>query len=253
MKKYTILVTNDDGITSEGLRSLVKILNSIARVYIVAPDREKSGSSHSMALSHPLRVNVINKYTASIDGTPTDCVKFGVLEFLKGKKIDLIVSGINIGENMGCDVSYSGTVNAAFEGLILGIPSISISIVRKDKFDFSSIEKFIKNVVLLIFKNGISSDTILNINIPNVSKDSIKGIKFTKLGKRIYNDVMIKKIDPRGKPYYWIGGTEHTWVGDKETDFFTVNNNMISITPLHLDMTNYRVLRKFKKWNMKVT
>lgn len=252
MKKYNILVTNDDGINSVGLQCLVKILNSIANIYIVAPDREKSGTSHSLALQHPLRVNRINKFMASIDGTPTDCVKFGVLEFLKGKKINLLVSGINIGENMGCDIIYSGTVAAAFEGCILGVPSISISAAGKEKFDFLSISNFIRNFVLSILRNGLPEDTILNVNIPDTSADKIKGIKFTKLGKRIYNDVMIKKLDPRGKPYYWIGGNKHSWTGDKNTDFYAVNNNMISITPLHLDMTNYKAFKKLKNVNLKI-
>jgi 5'-nucleotidase len=235
------------------LQNLVEILSPISNVYVVAPDREKSASSHSMALNHPLRVNKINKFTASVDGTPTDCVKFGVLEFLKREKIDILVSGINLGENLGCDVLYSGTVAAAFEGCLFNIPSIAISVcipANKKKFDFFSVSDFVKNIVGCVLKKGLPEDTILNINIPNT--DKIKGVKFTKLGKRIYNDVMIKKMDPRGKPYYWIGGTEHGWKGNSDTDFYAIENNNISITPLHIDMTNYKLLKKIKNWECRI-
>ena len=247
--KKTILVSNDDGIHSEGIKALARALKRVGEVFIVAPDRERSAASHSLTLHRPLRVEKIGPNAYAIDGTPTDCINLAVNGILK-KRPDLVVSGINKGGNLGDDVTYSGTVSAAMEGTLLGIPSFAISLVSisRENFDFKNAARFAARLARFILKNRLPKDTLLNINVPDV--DEIKGYRITKQGKRLYGDAIVEKVDPRGKKYYWIGGDILKWEGGEDTDFKAITNNFISITPVHLDMTNYASFKELHKWKL---
>lgn len=246
MKKI-ILISNDDGIHSEGIKSLARALKRVGEIFVVAPDRERSAASHSLTLHRPLRVEKHGSNVYAVDGTPTDCINIAVNGILK-KKPDLVVSGINKGGNLGDDVTYSGTVSAAMEGTLLGIPSIAISLVSRDNFDFKIAAKFAARLARFILKKGLPKDTLLNINVP--PGVNVKGYKITKQGKRFYGDAVVEKVDPRGKKYYWIGGDVLKWEGGKDTDFEAIADNFISITPVHLDMTNYASFAELKNWKL---
>ncbi|MCK4738829.1 MAG: 5'/3'-nucleotidase SurE [Deltaproteobacteria bacterium] len=248
--KPLILVCNDDGIRSEGLSALALALRRIGEVYVVAPDREQSAVGHSLTLHRPLRFEEIAPKWYSVDGTPTDCVTLAVHGKVLPRRPTLVVSGINKGANLGEDVSYSGTVSAAMEGTLLGIPSIAISLEGKRGFDFAPSAKFAAKVASTVLKKNLPKDTLLNINIPHQKK--IKGVRLTSQGKRIYGDVVIEKEDPRGKKYYWIGGDMLRWEGGEDTDFAAITKGYISITPIHLDMTNYSAISELQYWNFKV-
>ena len=243
-----ILLCNDDGVQSEGILALAETLKDVGTVYTVAPDRERSASSHSLTLSHPLRVEKVGPRTYSVDGTPTDCVNLGVNGILKGKKIDVLVSGINKGANLGDDITYSGTVSAAMEGTILGIPSIAVSVVTRSKFRFDVAAQFAVTVARKVLDQGLPDDTLLNVNVPNVPKDRISGVRMTRMGKRVYGDVIVEKRDPRGRKYYWIGGDYLSSEEVPGSDLEAIEENYISITPIHLDLTNYSALRALRKW-----
>lgn len=248
----TILVSNDDGVHSAGILILAKALKKVGDVFIVAPDRERSTSSHSLTLHRPLRVIQISKNIYAVDGTPTDCINLAVNGILP-KRPDIVVSGINKGGNLGDDVTYSGTVSAAMEGTLMGIPSIAMSLVARDNFDFTHASKFAVRLVRHVLKKGLPKDTLLNVNVPDIK--GIKGralltYKFTKLGKRVYGDAIVEKTDPRGKKYYWIGGDNMQWTGSKDTDFEAIDNGYISISPIHMDLTNYSALKEIYDWKM---
>ena len=246
--KPIILVSNDDGVQSEGIIALAEAMESLGTVYVVAPDRERSASSHSLTLTHPLRIEKLGPRIYSVDGTPTDCVNLGVNSILKGKKIAMLVSGINKGANLGDDITYSGTVSAAIEGTILGIPSIALSVVTRSKFRFDVTSQFAVTLVKKIWENKLPDDTLLNINVPNLPQDMISGIRITRMGKRLYGDIIVEKKDPRGRKYYWIGGDYLSTEEVPGSDLEAIEENCISITPLHLDMTNYSALRTLRKW-----
>ncbi len=248
--KPLILVTNDDGIQSPGIKALAKALQSVGEVYVLAPDRERSAVGHSLTLNHPLRADRIDSHTFAISGTPTDCVMMGVLGFLKTKP-DLVVSGINRGPNLGDDITYSGTVSAAIEGTLLGIPSFAISLAGRTELNFKPAGEFAKQVAQQILKNGLPKDTLLNVNIPAVPAKKIKGVQVVSQGKRIYRDKLIEKTDPRGRSYYWIGGEEPAFKNEPGTDFRAIQENYISVTPLHLDLTHHKSLVTIRKWNLK--
>jgi len=241
--KVRILISNDDGIASPGLAALEKSLSSLGEVTVVAPDRDQSASSHALSLHRPLRVEKIDPHRYSVDGTPTDCINLAVNGLINGKRPDLVVSGINKGANVGDDVTYSGTVSAAMEGTLLRIPSIAVSLLGKKSFVFDSAADYAKTVAGFVFKNGLPSDTFLNINIPNLPSEDIKGVKITKQGKRFYNDAIIKNKDPRGKPYYWIGGDELAYKKIPNSDILSVMEGWISVTPIKLDFTDYSYLQ----------
>lgn len=243
-EKKLILISNDDGIHSDGIKKLASALRRVGEVYVVAPDRERSAASHSLTLHRPLRVTETGVKMYAVDGTPTDCISIAVNGILP-RKPDIVVSGINRGGNLGEDVSYSGTVSAAMEGTLLDIPSIAISLVARDKFDFDAAAKFAARLTRHILRRGLPKDTLLNVNIPSVR--NIKGYRITKLGKRFFSDVVVEKVDPRGKKYYWIGGDMLRWEGGKDADFYAVSRGYISITPIHLDMTNYSSIEELKK------
>lgn len=234
MKK--ILVTNDDGVFSEGIRLLAAELRRFADVVVVAPDREQSASGHSLTIQRPLRLVQIEENVYSVDGTPTDCVNLGVLWLLDESRPDLVVSGINFGFNLGDDVTYSGTVSATFEGTLLGIPSVAFSQEVGENFSFATAARFAGRFIRLLCTRDLPSDLLLNVNIPG---GSISGVSFTKLGHRTYKQSVVEKTDPRGKRYFWIAGTPE-WENDEGTDHEAVSNGRISITPLHLDLTDYR-------------
>ena len=243
MSKPVILVSNDDGIHSEGIVALAHALKRAGEVYVVAPDRERSAASHSLTLHKPLRVDEIGRKRYAVNGTPTDCINLAVNGILP-KRPDLVVSGINKGGNLGDDVTYSGTVSAAIEGTLFGIPSFAVSLATKRKFSFEEAAEFSVRLARYVLKRGLPKDTLLNVNIPPARK--IKGYRVTRQGKRIYDNAIVEKLDPRGKKYYWIGGDELKWEGDSTTDFYAVSKKYISITPLHLDMTNYDSLEELK-------
>ena len=247
--RKNILVSNDDGIHSEGLITLAKALESVGDVFIVAPDRERSAVSHSLTLHRPLRVKKISSKVFSVDGTPTDCINLS-LNGLLPVQPDMVVSGINYGANLGDDITYSGTVSAAMEGTLFGLPSFAISLACEDNAKFETASEFAVKVAGKIFKNGLPKDTLLNINVPDVAKKDIKGVKFTKQGKKTYSDAIVEKVDPRGKKYYWIGGSKIDIKHDDDTDLMAVSENYISITPLHLDLTNYSSFKELLRWNL---
>ncbi len=247
-KKKVILISNDDGIRSEGIKRLVAALKRIGVVYVVAPDRERSAAGHSLTLHRPLRVEEVAPRMYAIDGTPTDCVSIAVNGILPVRP-DIIVSGINKGGNLGEDITYSGTVSAAMEGTLMNIPSVAVSLVARDVFDFTAAAAFSARIARLILKKGLPKDTLLNVNVPSV-KD-IKGVRITKQGKRHFSDTIVEKLDPRGKKYYWIGGNMMRWEGGEETDFYAISKGDISITPLHLDLTNYSSMQEMRRWRLK--
>lgn len=248
-----ILVTNDDGIYSKGIINLLKAMQTIGRAVVVAPDREKSAVSHSLTLHRPLRPERIGKDMYSLNGTPTDCVTIAVSKVLR-KKPDLVVSGINQGGNLGDDITYSGTVSAAIEGTILGIPSMAVSMVGEKDYKFATASKFAKKIALTILSKGIPADTLLNVNVPNINASRVKGTLFTKQGKRIYDNAVQEMFDPRGIKHYWIGGGIPLWKEGNDTDFSAVKKGYVSITPIHFDLTNYDALEHLNNhWNAFVT
>lgn len=247
-EKKVILVSNDDGIRSEGILRLASTLRRVGTVYVVAPDRERSAASHSLTLHRPLRVEEVGPKMYAVDGTPTDCVTLAVNGILPVKP-DIVVSGINKGGNLGEDVTYSGTVSAAMEGTMLGINSIAISLNAREGFDFKPAALFAARLARHVLKKGLPKDTLLNVNVPQVK--TIKGYKITKQGKRFFSDVVVEKVDPRGKKYYWIGGGLQRWEGGEDSDFYAVAKGYISITPIHLDMTNHASIGELKYWKIK--
>jgi 5'-nucleotidase len=241
-------VSNDDGFRSDGIVALAEALRSLGTVYVVAPDRERSAAGHSLTLSHPLRVEKVGHRVYAVDGTPTDCVNLAVNGILRKKKVDLLVSGINKGANMGDDITYSGTVSAAMEGTLLGIPSIAVSLVSRNHFRFEAAAKFATQVARKVLRRRLPKDTLLNVNLPNVPLEEIRGVKITRQGKRIYGEAVVEKRDPRGRKYYWIGGDTLQRQDIPGSDLEAVEQNYISITPIHLDLTNYVSLRTLKRW-----
>ena len=236
--KLSILVSNDDGYNSEGIRALSKSMKDLGNVYLVAPDRDQSASSHSLNLQRPLRVEKIADNSYSVDGTPTDCINLAVNGLLNNLKPDIVVSGINIGANMGDDITYSGTVSAAIEGTLLGIPSIAISIAAKNSLFLETATYFSKIITRYVLDHGIPEGTLLNINIPNIKIEEVKGIKVTKQGKRLYKEPIVENVDPRGKRYYWIGGNELDYLRIDNSDIVSVKEGYVSVTPIKLDLTD---------------
>ncbi len=238
-----ILVTNDDGIHGAGLRPLIAELSKIAEVITIVPDQERSGMSHSITLHRPLWVKEISKNIFITTGTPVDCVRFGILHHIKGK-IDLVVSGINTGPNMGEDVIYSGTVAGAREGTLLGIMSFAISLGDMESRNFKAASVFCKKLAAHIIKKVIPKNVYLNVNYPKQNR----GIEITTLGKRSYDENIDVRTDPRGGKYYWLSGNILKSVNAEGTDMYAIDNNRISITPLHLETTDSAVLKKMKMW-----
>jgi 5'-nucleotidase len=231
-----ILVCNDDGIQSEGLTRLVGAVQPLDRVVVVAPDRERSAVSHALSLDRPLRADQVREGWFAVDGTPTDCVNLAVNGLL-AERPWLVVSGINRGANLGDDITYSGTVSAAMEAVLLGIPAVAFSQVGRVAFDFGAAADFARALVRALQDGELPPDTLLNVNVPEGVRPS--GFAVTRQGKRRYGDAVVEKTDPRGRKYYWIGGTELGFEDAEGTDFAAINDGLVSVTPLHLDLTNY--------------
>ncbi|MEW6412218.1 MAG: 5'/3'-nucleotidase SurE [Candidatus Zixiibacteriota bacterium] len=244
MSAKRILITNDDGYFSEGITTLFKILSRKHQVYLVAPDREQSASSHSLTLNRPLRVHKIGKNQYTTDGTPTDCIMLAIHLLYKRTKPDVIISGINHGANMGDDVTYSGTVAAAIEGSILRIPSIAVSMANYEPgMPMNRAANFVKRLLDSFERMKLDPSTFLNVNLPPDNGRAYTKYEFTQLGFRHYKDIVIHKTDPRGKPYYWIGGRPK-WRTTKGSDFEAVNRGVVSITPLKLGFTDMVTLAR---------
>jgi len=239
----SILLSNDDGISADGLRALREALADLDDLWVVAPDRDQSAVSHALTLFRPLRIEPVGPQAFAVDGTPTDCVNLAVNGIL-AKRPRLLVSGINRGANLGDDITYSGTVSAAMEGTLLGIPSIAVSLVTTDGGDFSSAAAFTRQLAISVLRDGLPQDTLLNVNVPDRPAAEIKGFALARQGKRRYGDAIVEKVDPRGKKYYWIGGGEIGFVDAEGTDFSAIQRGLIAVTPLHLDLTNYASLNE---------
>ncbi|HEX3032314.1 MAG TPA: 5'/3'-nucleotidase SurE [Bacillota bacterium] len=248
-----ILITNDDGIQAQGIRALTDALQGLGRLSVVAPDREKSAAGHSITVHAPIKLEQVEYSGAdeawSIDGTPSDCVKLGI-QTLMDKTPDLVVSGINFGPNLGTDVLYSGTVSAAIEGIINGVPAIAFSLNTHQEPDFTYAKKFIRKLVGRLFTQGLSQETLLNVNIPNLPQEEIKGVTIAKLGIRQYDNVFEHRKDPRGRSYYWLGGQLATVENDDDSDVVAIGRGEVTVTPIHFDLTNYRLITELQKWGL---
>ncbi len=245
--KAKILLSNDDGVNSEGLKALENALSPLGEVYTVAPDRDQSASSHSLNLVRPLRVERISERVFSVDGTPTDCVNLAVNGILGDWRPDLLVSGINKAANMGDDITYSGTVSAAIEATLMKIPAIAVSLAAKKDFLFSTAAHYSRMTAEFVLKTSLPENTLLNVNIPNLPLEKVKGIRITRQGKRVYEAPVVEKTDPRGKKYYWIGGDEIESVKIENSDIVSVLEGYVSITPIKLDMTNYEYIEELRE------
>ncbi len=244
-----ILVTNDDGVHAPGIRALSQSLKKMGRVVIAAPDRERSAASHSLTLYHPLRVVKVDRDIYAIDGTPTDCIHLAIHVILKNEKPDLLVSGINRGANLGQNITYSGTVWAALEGNLMGIPSFAMSLVEYKNHDYRPAAEFAVKVARWIDEYGPPKDTVLNVNVHDDPQQDLDRYLITHQGWQRFNESVIEKEDPRGKSYFWIGGEQMPPEGGIDTDVGAVADGHISVTPLHADMTNYQALEAIRSWN----
>jgi len=245
-----ILCTNDDGIHARGLRLLADVAGRLGDVTVVAPDRQKSATSHSLTLHRPVRITEIKPDHHVVDGTPTDCVLIAVNQLLPDRP-DFVLSGVNHGPNMGEDVLYSGTVAAAMEGTILGIPAIAVSLGGEGRGDLEGYADVLHRLLRQILtRSSIPSETFFNVNIPNIPPAEIKGVRVTRLGRRVYSDSLVRREDPGGREYFWIGGGVSSWSGGDDSDFRAVEANYISITPMHLDLTNHRLINEVEAWDL---
>jgi len=250
-----ILVTNDDGVLAPGLLELAQEMRKIAQVSILAPDRNWSGGGHVKTLDRPLRIKEVRLADGSLavssDGAPSDCVALALLGFFPDK-IDLVISGINPMANLGHDVTYSGTVTAAMESVIWGVPAIAFSLDTKENhlgdLDYAPAAQIARKIVETLEINRLLPGILLNVNIPYLPEDQITGIRTTRQGLRVYRDRLDKRIDPRGKPYYWIGGDAPTGIPEEGTDFGALAESCVSITPLMLDLTAYPVMQMMQAW-----
>jgi 5'-nucleotidase len=238
-----ILVTNDDGVHSEGIHALAAALRSLGEVVVVAPHIEASAIGHALTLRRPLRLEQLRDGVYEVDGTPTDCVNIGITK-LFGKMPDLVVSGINKGYNIGDDVTYSGTVSGALEGALLGVPSIAVSMARsREKYDFGPAAAAAATIAALVLKEGLAPRTFLSLNVP---AGKPKGFKLTVQGKRNHVTIVDERVDPRGNSYYWIEEGENHWEPHDRSDFQAVRDGYVSVTPLQPDMTDYDALAKLE-------
>ncbi len=248
-----ILITNDDGIDADALAPLAEALSPLGDVDIIVPERNWSGASHSITLFRPLRVRPTKLRSGHpafmTDGSPTDCVRLAVLGFLKHRP-DIVVSGINRGANMGDDITYSGTVAAAMEGILSNVPSIAISIgAFGGDIDYGAGASFAALLARNILDRGFAPDTLLNVNVPPLPRDQIAGVEVTRLGKRTYRDQLVERLDPYGNPYYWVGGPAVSGEAEDGTDVAAMAAGKISVTPIALDLTNHALLEELARWD----
>jgi 5'-nucleotidase len=244
-----ILISNDDGIHAPALPVLAEAFATLGRVTVVVPDRDQSATSHSLTIHRPLRIREVQSGWYSVDGTPTDCVLIAYHGLLDHAP-DLVISGINQGQNMGEDVFYSGTVAAAIEGAMQGRPSIAASLATRAESDFVDAARYVRHLAEEMMRNGFGGRRVLNVNIPHRPWREIAGVQLTRLGTRVYSDTLIAKEDPRGRPYYWIGGQDPVWEAHDGTDFAAVHEGYVSITPLSLDLTDARTMSDMKRWQL---
>ena len=248
-----ILLTNDDGINAPGLFALHKEMKKLGEIIIVAPDSEKSAVGHAITLSDPLRVTEFRKngefFGYAVNGTPADCVKIAYWAILNEQKPDLIVSGINLGSNTGINIIYSGTVSAATEGAMLGIPSFAISLTTFSNPDFSYAAKFARLVSPTLVEKQLPPGIALNINVPAVPENEIQGVMITRQSKALYREEFDKRVDPHNRLYYWLTGSKVKIEEDEFVDDRAIINNKVSITPIHYDLTKYDTMNELKKWN----
>jgi 5'-nucleotidase len=246
-----ILVTNDDGIESRGLLALKQALEGLGETYVVAPETNQSAVGHQKTMMRPLRVRerslADGSRAWSVDGSPTDAVSLAFLGFFN-VAFDLVASGINYGANLGDDITYSGTVSAAMEGVINGAPAFAISQEYYEHPDFTLAGMAARVVAANILEHGLGPGELLNVNVPAIDAAGSDGFEVTRMGKRIYQDVLIERVDPRGIPYYWIGGPPPSGLAEPGTDFDAVVNRRIAVTPIHLDLTSKDLLRRLRSW-----
>lgn len=251
-----VLITNDDGISADGIRALWREIRKIAEVFVVAPHAQQSAVGHSVTIAMPIRAvkTMLEKdfYGYAVTGTPADSVKLAIRNLLKGHKIDLLISGINHGSNTAVNVIYSGTVSAATEGTILGIPSIAVSLASFTYNDFSVAARFSRTLAGKVLQNGLPKGTLLNVNVPPVQKDNVKGVLITKQGKSFWDDYFDSRRDPNQREYFWLSGKMAVKDHSNDFDHPAILNNYISITPIHYDLTDYGILDELKDWKLKI-
>ncbi len=244
-----ILLTNDDGIGSPALAQLRLQLSAFGRVTTVAPDRNQSASSQSLTLHRPLRIHPHGEDVYSVDGTPTDCVLIAFHGLLVDRP-DFVVSGINHGPNMGEDVFYSGTVAAAIEGALQGVPALAASLVTREPSDYVDAAAVVGSLVRQVLERGVPERMLLNVNVPFRPRADLAGVRLTTLGTRVYEDTLVKKVDPRGRDYYWIGGEDPQWKPIPGTDYQAIHDGFVSVTPLHLDLTDRPRVEDMRQWSL---
>lgn len=246
-----ILVTNDDGYLALGIRALATAAAHHGDVQVVAPDREQSATSHSLTMHHPLRVRSVRD-TFVVDGTPTDCVVLAMGELME-PPADFVFSGINHGANLGDDVLYSGTVAGAMEATILGIPAAAISYTGRDPEAIEAWTPTVSDLIgQVLARETFPKETLLNVNLPPIPPDQVAGIRVTRLGRRAYEGSLTRSHDPSGREYFWIGGGESKWWGGEDSDFRAIDDGHISVTPLHLDLTNFDLLNDIRGWELEL-
>jgi 5'-nucleotidase len=253
-KNLRILVSNDDGIQAPGIFALVKELKKIGEVTVVAPERQQSAVGHAITMNYPIRVKPHfhngKLFGYAVEGTPADCVKIAIRSILK-RKPDIVVSGINHGTNTAVSVIYSGTVSAATEATLMNVPSIALSLATFTIPDFRYAAKFSRTIVRQVLKHGLPQGTLLNVNIPPIEEQKIRGVKITRMGKSTWNDTFDARRDPANKEYFWLTGDLDVLDTEDNVDQIAVMNNFISVTPIHYDLTNYAMLNALEKWKVK--
>jgi 5'-nucleotidase len=250
-----ILVTNDDGVSAPGLLALAQALRGLGKVTVLAPDRNWSASGHVKTLDRPLRVKEVVLADGSLafaaDGAPSDCVALAINGFLE-EKVDLVVSGINPYANLGHDVTYSGTVTCAMEATIWGVKAVAMSLdtpdTHKSEIDYAPAAAIAAQVAQAVIRHGLRPDTLLNVNVPSLPASEIKGLRITRQGLRVYHDKVDRRLDPRGRPYYWVIGDSPTGIPDLGTDFGALADGYVSVNPIQLDLTDYRSLSDLNAW-----
>jgi 5'-nucleotidase len=250
LSKARILISNDDGVTAPGIRLLEKVARTLSKdVWVVAPEGEQSAVAHSLTLRRPLRIKKLSRQRYCVDGTPTDSVLLGIQQVLKDKKPDLLLSGVNFGGNLADDVTYSGTVAAAMEGTMLGVPSIAFSqlILGDHKVRWATAEAWATKVIRAVTKIGWPSDALINVNFPDLPANQVKGIALVTQGRHKLGDQITERVDPRGRTYFWIGGLRVEDRGTPDTDLDAVSRGMVSVTPLTLDLTHKAGLRRMHR------
>lgn len=244
------LVTNDDGIHARGLTLLTESARGLGEIVVVAPDRQQSASSHSLTMHRPLRASRVGDGRYVVDGTPTDCVLLAVRQLLSARP-DFVLSGVNHGPNMGEDVLYSGTVAAAMEATILGIPSIAVSFVGQREEGLRGYGTRLRSLLRSLLRgDDFPEETFFNVNLPDVAPDRVEGVRVTSLGRRVYSDSLTRSQDPQGREYYWIGGGRSHWSGREDSDFRAIEAGYVSVTPLHLDLTNFELMERVRSWDL---